>query len=473
MSNGPKVGEKKKFNLPHVFIILFAIMLICAIATWIIPAGTFDYVENESGRQVAVAGTWHAVDESTPVGPFRLFQLVYEGMVNASDIVMLVFVTYCSVTFIIKSGAFEGAVGVLLKIFKGDSSLITIPIFIALIGAGSSTVGMFEEWLPFIPVFAAVYTGMGYDALTGLMVIAFGAGMGYSGAIMNPFTVGVAQGIAEVPYMSGTGYRLICHAVMIIIASIFIIMYAKKVKKNPEASYVYGIEGLVRSEGDEPQVHAEFTLRHKLVLLDLVVTIVLVIVGVMKWGWYFSEICGIFLIMAVIASIIMGWNINKIGELLAAGFTEATTAAMMVGIARGVRLVLSEGGIIDTVVNGMAVPLSHMPLWLSAICMLIVQTLLNFFIPSGSGQAAVSIPVMAPLADVLGMNRDIAVLAYQFGDGLSNIIWPTAFAAVVSGLSGVPLEKYWKLAFKLFGLLVCAQAILMVIAVMIDFGGNV
>ena len=144
---------------------------------------------------------------------------------------------------------------------------------------------------------------------------------------------------------------------------------------------------------------------------------------------------------------------------------------MMIGIARGVKLVLTEGGIIDTVVNGMSLPLSHMPLWLSAICMLIVQTLLNFFVPSGSGQAAVSMPIMAPLADVLGMNRDIAVLAYQFGDGLSNIIWPTAFAAVVAGLSGVPLEKYWKLAFKLFGILVAAQAILMVIAVAINFGG--
>lgn len=471
MSNGPKVGEKKKFNLPHVFIILFAIMIICAIATYIIPAGSFDYVENADGRNVAVPGTWHTVDDATPVGPFRLFELVYEGMCNAADISFLVFITYCSVTFIIKSGAFEGAVGALLRVFKGNSSLITIPVFIALIGAGSSTVGMFEEWLPFIPVFAAIYTGMGYDALTGLMVIAFGAGMGYSGAIMNPFTVGVAQGIAEVPYMSGTGYRLVCHAVMIIIASIFIIRYAIKVKKDPENSYVYGIEGLVRKEGDEVQTHGAFTLAHKLVLLDLVATIVLVIVGVMKWGWYFSQICAIFLIMAIIAAIIMRWNLHKVGDLLVSGFMEATTAAMMIGIARGVKLVLQEGGIIDTVVNGMSLPLSHMPLWLSAICMLIVQTILNFFIPSGSGQAAVSMPIMAPLADILGMNRDVAVLAYQFGDGLSNIIWPTAFAAVVAGLAKVPLEKYWKLAFKLFGILIVAQAVLMAIAVAINFGG--
>ena len=471
MSKGPKVGEKKKFNLPHVFIILFAIMIICAIATYIIPAGSYDYVENDMGRNVAVPGSWHPVDDAKPVGPFRLFELVYEGMVNAADISFLVFITYCSVTFIIKSGAFEGAVGALLKIFKGNSSLVTIPIFLIAIGMGSSTVGMFEEWLPFIPVFAAIYTGMGYDALTGLMVIAFGAGMGYSGAIMNPFTVGVAQGIAEVPYMSGMGYRLVCHAVMVIIASIFIIMYASKVKADPENSYVYGIEGLVRKEGEEIDHHVEFKLSHKLILLDLLAAIVIVVIGVMKWGWYFSQICAVFLIMAIIAAIIMRWNLQKVGDLLVSGFMEATTAAMMIGIARGVKLVLTEGGIIDTVVNGMATPLSHMPLAISAICMLIVQTILNFFIPSGSGQAAVSMPIMAPLADVLGMNRDIAVLAYQFGDGLSNIIWPTAFAAVVSGLARVPLEKYWKLAFKLFGLLVVAQAVLIAVAVAINFGG--
>ena len=258
---------------------------------------------------------------------------------------------------------------------------------------------------------------------------------------------------------------------MVIIATIFIIAYASKVKKDPENSYVYGIEGLVRKEGEEIDHHAEFKLSHKLILLDLLAAIVVVVVGVMKLGWYFSQICAVFLIMAIIAAIIMRWNLQKVGDLLVSGFMEATTAAMMIGIARGVKLVLTEGGIIDTVVNGMATPLSHMPLAVSAICMLIVQTILNFFIPSGSGQAAVSMPIMAPLADVLGMNRDIAVLAYQFGDGLSNIIWPTAFAAVVSGLARVPLEKYWKLAFKLFGLLVVAQAILIAIAVAINFGG--
>ena len=472
MSNGPKIGEKKKFNVPHVFIILFAIIVLCTILTWIVPAGTFDYVQNaETGRDVAVAGTWHEV-EATPVGPLRMFELIYEGMVNAADIAFLVFITFASVTFVIKSGAFDGAVAVLLKIFKGKSSLITIPIFMALIGLGSSTIGMFEEWLPFIPVFAAVYTGMGYDALVGLAVVAFGAGIGYSGAMMNPFTVGVAQGIAEVTYMSGSGFRLMCHAVMWIVGSAFIMRYASKVKDDEKNSYLYGtsVQDLTKSENAADVENLKFGIQQKLVLLDLVAAIVVVVVGVIKAGWYFSQICAIFIIMAIIAAIIMRWNLNKIGEMFAAGFTEATTAAMMIGIARGVKLVLTEGGIIDTVVNALTVPLSHLPASLSAIAMLIMQTILNFFIPSGSGQAAVSMPIMAPMADLLNLSRDVAVLAYQFGDGLSNIIWPTAFAAVVAGLAGVPLDKWWKLAFKLFGILIVVQAILMIVAVATGFG---
>jgi uncharacterized ion transporter superfamily protein YfcC len=473
MSNGPKIGEKKKFNLPHTFIILFAIIVLCAIMTWIIPAGSFDYMENADGRSVAIAGTWHTVDDVSPVGPFRVFELVYEGMVDAADIAFLVFITYASVVFVIKSGAFDGAVAALLKVFKGKSSLVTIPVFMLVIGLGSSTIGMFEEWLPFIPVFAAIYVGMGYDALVGLAVIAFGAGMGYSGAMMNPFTVGVAQGIAEVTYMSGSGYRLICHLCMWAVASAFTMRYANKVKDDPTKSYLYGtkLEELTADKNGVDVENLEFGLKQKLVLLDLVAVILIVVWGVIKAGWYFSQICGIFIIMAIICAIIMRWDLNTIGTTFATGFQEATTAAIMIGIARGVKLVLVEGGIIDTVVYGFTLPLSHLPAWLCAIAMLIMQTLLNFFIPSGSGQAAVSMPIMAPVADLLGLTRDTAVLAYQFGDGLSNIIWPTAYAAVMAGLAGVPLEKWWKFAFKLFGLIIVVQAILMVIAVAINFGG--
>ena len=177
MSNSP-LEKKKKFNLPHIYVILFAIIVLCTILTWIIPAGNFDRVENEAGRMVAVAGTWHEVD-ATPVGLFKMFQCIYDGACDAAGIAIFVFIAFASVSFITKSGAFDGLVVFLLKIFKGNSSLIVIPIFMALFGLGSSTVGMFEEWLAFIPIFAAIFIGLGYDAIVGLAVVALGAGMGF------------------------------------------------------------------------------------------------------------------------------------------------------------------------------------------------------------------------------------------------------------------------------------------------------
>ena len=467
-SNGPTLEKKKrKFGVPHIFILLFGIIVFCSILTWIIPAGQFDRVENDAGRMIAVAGTWHAVS-STPVGFFATFKAVYDGMLNAADISMLIFITFASTSFITKSGAFDGLVVQLMKVFKGNSSVIVIPIFMALFGIGSSTVGMFEEWLPFIPIFAGIFIGLGYDAIVGLATVALGAGIGYSGACMNPFTVGVAQGIAEVPYMSDMGFRIFCHVCMIIVGAAMVMHYALKVKKDPTKSIVYGVDfaalGITNDEKDVSKT--EFGVRQILILLDLLAAIIVLVWGVKTNGWYFAEISTVFLIMGVVAAIIMHMNINEVGETFAKGFAEAAMPALLVGISRGILIVLQNGNIIDTVVNGLAAPLANLPLWLSGIAMLLFQTVLNFFIPSGSGQAATSMPIMTPLADIIGMKREVAVLAFQFGDGLSNIVWPTAYAAVMAGLAGVKIDKWWKFIFPVFGALLCVQAVHIVIATM-------
>ena len=468
-NDGPKVGEKKKFQLPHIFVLLFIIIIICTILTWIIPAGSFDYVENEDGRNIAVAGTWHAVDDVDPVGPFRMLGLVYEGMIDAADIVFLIFITYSSTTFIIKSGCFDGLVAFLMRIFKGNSSVITIPIFLIALGAGSSTVGMCEEWYPFVPVFVTLYMGMGYDAMVGLGVVALAACCGYAGAFMNPFTVGVAQGIAELPYMSGALYRILCHAIFIVIASFFLMRYASKVKNDPTKSVLYGTDLAPVDTSEMDIEHLKFDTRQKLVLLDLIVAVAVIVFGVFKYGWYLSEICAVFLLMAFVAAIIMKWSINQVGEMFAAGITDAAVAGAMVGLSRGIVMVLREGGIIDTVVNGLTIPLQVLPVGITAIAMLFFQTILNFFVPSGSGQAAVSMPIMAPLADLLGVSRQTAVLAYQFGDGLSNSYWPTADIVIMAGLAGIKLDKYYKVFTTCFLCIFIAQIILVEVAVLIGY----
>lgn len=467
MSNTP-LNKKKKFNLPHIYVLLFGLIVFCTILTWVLPAGEFERMVNESGRTVAVAGTYHVV-EQTPVGPFQMFQLIYQGFLNAGEVLFFVFISYASINIMISSGAFNGLVAFLLRIFKGNARVAIIPIFITLVGAASSTIGLFEEWFPFIPVFVGIAVAMGYDAVVGLAIVALGAGMGYSGAAMNPFTVGVAQGIAEIPFMSGAGFRVICHAVMIVVGSVLTIRYALKVQTDPTKSYVYG-DTAGHNMSEEELKNSRFGVREALVLCILFAGIVVVIYGCNTYGWYFQELSAVFMIMGLLSAIVMGWGPNVIGEKFADGFTNVAMACMMIGLARGILMVLQAGTIIDTVVYYFSLPLSAFPAWLCGVAMLVMQTFLNFLIPSGSGQAATSMPIMAPLADLLGVTRDTAVLAYQFGDGLSNIVWPTAMAPIMAGLAGVKVEKWWKFVVPVFLCLFATQAVLMVVAVVTGFG---
>ncbi len=469
MSNGNMLKKKKGITLPHIYILLFSIIVVCTILTWILPAGEFDRVVNEAtGRTVAVAGTFHTVEQS-PVGIFQMFQAIYNGMCDAGSVTFFVFISYASINIIISSGAFNGLVAGLLKVFKGKARVAIIPIFMFIVGIASSTIGLFEEWFPFVPVFAGIAVAMGFDAVVGVAIVAFGAAMGYSGAMMNPFTVGVAQGIAEVAPMSGMGYRFFCHMALLVVGSALTIRYALKIQADPSKSLVYGETEHITMSEDDVQ-NSPFGIREKLVLLILLAGIIAVVYGCKVYGWYFAELSAVFVIMGILSAIVMGWGPNKIGELYSKGFTDIAMACMMIGLARGILMVLQAGNIIDTVVYYFSLPLAAFPSWFCGVAMLAMQTLLNFLIPSGSGQAATSMPIMAPLSDLLGVSRDTAVLAFQFGDGLSNVLWPTAFPAVLAGLAGIKVEKWWKFAIPVGVALFLTQAVLMILAVVTGFG---
>jgi uncharacterized ion transporter superfamily protein YfcC len=464
---GLKEG-RKAVKMPHVFILLFGMIAVSAILTWILPAGEFERVKNAQGRTVAVDGTYHYV-ERTGVGPFKAVQAVFDGLVNASDIVFFVFMAFACISMLIHSGALHGLVAGLLRVLKGKARLAIIPIFLIVFGLAASTIGMFEEALPFIPIFVGIAIAMGYDAVVGLGIVALGVGIGYSGAAMNPFTVGVAQGIAELAPLSGAGFRIVCHVVMIAITSIYMIVYAAKVQKDPTKSVCYGEDFSGISITEASLKEHPFGVRQALVLVVFFITLGVFVWGVKVQGWYFGEIAAVFLIMAIAIAIIMGWTPNEFVGKLSGGLQEITIACLMIGIARGIKITLETGHIIDTIVYGISIPLSQLPRWLSAECMLIFQTLLNFLIPSGSGQAATVMPIMTPLADTLGLSRQVAVLAFQFGDGLSNILWPTAFAVVMAGIAGVKVTSWWKWLVPLFLLLLASQAVLIAVAVAIGY----
>lgn len=457
---------KKKFELPHIFVLLTAIIVICAIASWFLPAGEFDRAVNEAGVEAVVPGTYHTVP-SSPVGPFETVKSIYFGMMNGSGVIFFVFIAYAAIGLIIATGAFNGLVAGLLKVLKGRARAIIIPVFITILGLASSTIGVFEEAFPFIPIFVGIAIAMGYDAIVGLAIVALGTGLGYSGAVMNPFTVGMAQSIAGLPQMSGAGYRIICHLILIAVASAFTVRYALKVQADPTKSLVYG-EDFSHMAMDPAEVEKhEFGIREKLILATLGIGIAVIVWGTKVKGWYFEDLSAVFLIMGIISSLIKGWGPNEIAKKIAASFTDIAMACMMIGFARGILVVLQAGHIIDTVVYALSIPLSKLPGWFSADAMLAVQTALNFLIPSGSGQAVTSMPIMAPLADLIGISRQTAVLAFQFGDGLSNIIWPTAMAPIMCGIAGVKMDKWWKWLIPLFLILLLTQGILVALSVFV------
>lgn len=458
--------KKRKFKLPHIFVLLTGIIIVCAILTWILPAGEFDRQTNAAGTEVVVPGTYHTVDAS-PVGPFETLKSLYNGMLNGGGVIFFVFIAYAAIGLIISTGAFNGLVAGLLKILKGKARAVIIPIFILVLGCISSTIGVFEEAFPFIPIFVGIAIAMGYDALVGLGIVALGVGLGYSGAVMNPFTVGMAQDIAGIPQMSGIGFRIICHVVMIIVASTLLIRYALKIQADPTKSYVYG-DDFSHMEMDPQGIeHHSFGIREKAVLAVLALGVVVIVWGVKTKGWYFEDLSAVFLLMGIISSFIMGWGPDTIAQKMAASFTDIAVACMIIGFSRGILVVLQSGHIIDTIVYGISIPLGKFPAWIASELMLVVQTLLNFLIPSGSGQAVTSMPIMAPLADLIGVSRQVSVLAFQFGDGLSNIIWPTAMAPIMCGIAGIKIEKWWKLIVPIFLALLVTQGVLIAAATIV------
>ena len=303
--------------------------------------------------------------------------------------------------------------------------------------------------------------------LSDLSIVALGVGLGYSGAVMNPFTVGMAQSIAGLQQLSGAGYRIICHLAMIVVASIFVVRYALKIQADPTKSLVYGDDfSHLTIDAKEVENHHLVFVKN-LVLATLAAGIAVIVWGVKVKGWYFEDLSAVFLIMGIVSSLIMGWGPNTIAEKMAASFTDIAVACMMIGFSRGILVVLQSGHIIDTIVYGISIPLHYFPSWVASEAMLIVQTLLNFLIPSGSGQAVTSMPIMAPLADLVGVSRQVSVLAFQFGDGLSNIVWPTAMAPIMCGIAGVKIEKWWKFIVPIFLVLLLTQGILIGISTIV------
>lgn len=414
--------KTKKLRIPHVLALLVIMIFIAAIATWIIPAGQFDRVVNDSGRTVVVPGSYHAVDANQAT-LWSAFGAIIQGLISSAQIVFTVFIIGGSFHVLQSAGVVQAYLGKIVKLFNKKEWLL-IPVVMILMSAMCTFIGLFELSLVIIPIMIPVCLALGLDSLTAVGLTLVSTVCGFAVGITNPFTVVVAQTIGELPLYSATWFRAICLVVFTLAGILYVMRYAAKVKKNPTSSIMYERDQeYIRTMGLNEE--HPLTPRKMWAGIAFFACFLVLIFGAMKWGWGLNEISTIFVISAVLVGYISGMDTDTLCESFIKGLETFVVAAFAVGFARGITVVLEQGLIIDTIVNALAALIAQVPSGVTAVVMMIVQLFFNFLVPSGSGQATIMMPIMLPLADIVGITRQTAIIAFQFGDGFSNILWPT------------------------------------------------
>ncbi|SMG28708.1 YfcC family protein [Dethiosulfovibrio salsuginis] len=463
---------RKKASFPHVFVILLSIMVIAMVATWFVPAGEYSrHMDPKSNRTVIVPDSFQLVQPS-PVDPFQMFVAIQKGMTQAGSIVFFIFIVFSSIYVVMSTGAIDATIAWMVRKTraKPSSANTTFAVLMAVFMLWGSTGTLsYEQMVAFVPIFASLALALGYDPVVGLAVSFVAVGIGFASATVNPFTIGVAQTISELPLFSGLAYRLLILAVMGSISIAWTLRYARIIKADPSKSVVSDID-FGELAFDESKVELRFTHTHKVVLSIFMVSVLIAGFGLIKLGWYINQLAGLFLIMGILVGLADRKSPSKIAEIFVDGMSKGVLSAMVVGVARGILVVLSEGKIVDSIIHGMANLLGQGSAFMSSVGMLLFQTVMNFLIPSGSGQAATTMPIMAPLSDLVGVNRQVAVLAFQFGDGFSNLLWPTGFILIGCILAKVPLNRYFRWFLPLFAMLLVAQIAFLWGAILIGYG---
>ncbi|MBK6831173.1 MAG: YfcC family protein [Flavobacteriales bacterium] len=411
---------------PDAILIITVVLLLAVGLTWLVPAGAFDR-QQVGTRTVVVAGTYHAV-EPAPVPWWGFFTAPLKGMTDPDAAMIMAFALLIGGAFAVlnATGAIDAMLFRVLRMARDRPALrrFVIPLLMLVFSIGGNTFGMSEEVLVFLMITIPLAKSMGWDTLVGVAIPFIGAGVGFAGAAFNPFTVGIAQSLSELPLFSGWEFRMAMWAVLTAIATAFVMRYAARVERDPRNSVLHGLPRNGIEHGE--LVEQALTGRRIAVLLLFAFTLILLVVGVNSYDWYIEEIAGLFIAMGIAAAVIGGVGANTAARAFAGGAKDMVVAALLIGLSRSVLIVMQEGRIVDTVLFGLSSSISGLPSGVSAQLMFLVQFAINFFVPSGSGQAALTMPIMTPLADLLHIPRQAAVIAFQLGDGLSNFIMPTS-----------------------------------------------
>ncbi len=555
----PNVKMKKTWNMPDTYVIIFFVVVLAALLTYLIPLGRFEIYYNvydKSNTEIAtildgevaefnVNGKDYILDSSgdatlilqdgveEPLGSIRkdrarafeskgetgtlnfkvlqeygdyvstgerngikLFEkggemgflnFAFEGLVKGDKwgtsvgIIAFILVVGGAFGIVLKTGAVEAGIMSIISKTKG-SEILLIPILFALFSLGGAVFGMGEEAIPFTIIIVPIVIAMGYDAIVGIMITYVATQIGFATSWMNPFSVSIAQSIAGLPVQSGAGFRIVMYIIFNLIGIVYVWFYAKSIKKDPMKSVAYESDAYFREDFQRNEgVKSEFKLGDMLVVIYLVISMVWIIWGVRVHEYYLPEIATIFFALGLasgITAVIFKLNnmtINDIAVSFREGAKDLVGAAMVVAFAQGIVLVLGDTSpasdtVLNTVLYGMSRALSGLPVVLSGWLMYVFQSVFNFFVVSGSGQAAITMPLMAPLASIIGLSKQVAVLAFQLGDGLTNIIVPTsACLMAVLGVAKLDWVKWAKFQIKFQAVLFIAGSIFVIVGVLIGF----
>lgn len=475
----------RNLKVPHVFALLTGVILFCSIMTYIMPSGSYEREERTVGgltRNIVIPGSFtpepkhisamsillgeEAEGQASPVSFLQFLTAIPRGMESAADIIFFIFVIGGVFGILRKTGAITASIRKLISKYGQSGPLLTV-ILMTVISIGGSTLGMSEEFIPLVPVFLYVSKELGYDRIYGMALVILSAYIGFAAATTNPFTIQIAQGIAEVPLGSGIGFRVVFYVCCLAISLQYILSYGAKIRLDPSASIMPNDDFNVQAF-DMGEV--EFDKKHLFILIVGGMLLVGILWAVQSHGWWLAEMGGGFLLIGLAAAIIGGLKLNESAIAFAKGAEEMVVAALVVGFAKGITVVLEDGQIMDSIIFYAASGLEHFNNIFAAEGMFFFQTVLNFFIPSGSGQAATTMPLMAPLADVLGLSRQVAVFAFTCGDGFSNLVIPTsAVLMAMLSLAGIPYNKWLKFVLPLFIRLVLLSMAFIAIAVLIGY----
>ena len=456
--------EKKALNI-NAFVLLFFVIVISAILTYIMPAGEYDRVEKD-GRTVVVADSFHLTD-SSPVGFFDTFTSIHTGMVNSAGIIFFVLIIGGAFGILKTTGALDALI-INLTSKLSNRELVLIPVLMLFFGIGGTLMGMAEETIVYIAIITPLAISLKLDAMVGFAIVSVGANIGFMSAVLNPFNIGVAQSIAELPTFSGIGFRLVLFATLYLAGTVYVYRYAKKIQANPELKFIGNIQ---KGSQENVDTTVKLTTRHKWILSIFLLNFVVLIFGVIKFGWYITEIASLFLLFGIIIGIIGKLSPNKMADSFIDGAKDLIGGALIIGFAQAILVVIQDGKLIDSILFYASSFLSQLSPIMNAIGMFFLQLFLNFLVPSGSGQAALTMPIMAPLADLVGVTRQTAVLAFQLGDGISNSIFPTS-GVLLAGLAvaGIPYTKWMKWILPLLLIQVIIAIIFLIIAQAIQYG---